>query len=230
MLSIRRAGLPAAMALGLITATAGQAGALLIDNTTSVGDMFTVNFELQVGETDNDGDMLDMGTVPLTAEIKYTVDIIDLDATGEVKFTIDITNTTILEGDGDNILAFGFFTYPELSIYNFAAGSTFLFAEEDTIFPSFQEIDICIFGQNCTGGGYKGGLEPGDSDQVMISLIGDLSGGSVMIDPSVIKFQGDRGSFKLANMQVPEPSSLAIFGIGLLGLGFLAGRRGLLTV
>ncbi len=230
MLSIRRAGLPAAMALGLITATAGQAGAFLIDGTTSVGDTFTVNFELQVGETDNDGELLDMGTVPLTAEITYTVDVIDFDAMGEVKFTIDITNTTNLEGDGDNILSFGFFTDPEVSINYFVDGLIFVYAGEDTTFPSVQEIDICIFAQNCTGGDYNDGLEPGASDQVVISLIGDLSGGSVTIDPSVIKFQGDRGSFKLVDMRVPEPGSLAIFGIGLLGLGFLAGRRGLLAV
>ncbi len=229
MLSIRRAGLPAAMALGLITATAGQAGAFLMDDMTIVNDTFLVEFELLVGATDDSdpGNTLG-GTEALTAEMLFTVDAV---SGLSVSFTVEISNTTAMDPAGaDAIHSIGFFTNPEVSINFFVAGSTFVSAEEDTIFPSFQEIDICIFSQNCTGGGYKGGLEPGDSDQVMISLIGDLSGGSVMIDPSVIKFQGDRGSFKLANMRVPEPSSLAIFGIGLLGLGFLAGRRGLLTV
>jgi hypothetical protein len=218
---IRALGLAAAIAFGLFGATAGPADAFLMDGTTNVGDTFTVNFKLLPGQVDNGGNVLG-GTNPLTASIVYTVDLIDLSATGEVQFTIDISNTTTTVLN-ENILAIGFFTNPEVAINSFTGGSTFLSAAEDTNFPSFQEIDICIFAQNCTGGAFSAGLAPGASDQIMISLVGDLSVGSLRIFPSVIKFQGDLGSFEFS--QIPEPSSLLLFFSGLLGLGYFSRRR-----
>lgn len=215
----RRTGLAVAIAFGLFTA--GPAGAFVIDGSTSVGDAFAVNFQLLPGQTDNGGNTLG-GTNPLTALITFTVDLIDLDATGEVRFTIDIANTTTTALN-ENILAFGFFTNPEVAINSFSGGSTFVVAAEDTNFPSFQNIDICIFTQNCTGGAFNSGLAPGDSDQIAISLVGDLSVGSLTIFPTVIKFQGDIGSFEFT--QIPEPSSLVLFFSGLLVLGYLGRRR-----
>ncbi len=50
-----------------------------------------------------------------------------------------------------------------------------------------------------------------------------ISVGSLRIFPSVIKFQGDLGSFEFS--QIPEPSSLLLFFSGLLALGYISRRR-----
>ena len=222
-----------AMAAGLVAGSTGQAGAFIIDGTTNVDDTFTVLFELVPGGTDNGGNTLP-GTKPLTAEIVYTVNTIDLDATGEVKFTIDIKNTSpddpAFTNDG-SITSFGLFTDPDAAVSSFMAGSTFSAFAEDTTFPSFQQIDICIFADGCAGGDYKNALAPGEMDTVMIVLGGDLSGGSLTVDPTVVKYQGDRGSYQFAGngngTTVPEAQTIYMFlvGLGLLGLVSML-RRG----
>ena len=90
ILDIKKAGLSAAVALGLVTATAGQAGAfvteVVIDGTTVVNDTFLVEFELLVGATDDNGNLLG-GTEDLTAEMLFTVDAV---SGVSVSFTVKV--------------------------------------------------------------------------------------------------------------------------------------------
>ncbi len=195
MLGIRRAGLPAAMALGLITATAGQAGAFLIDDTTNVNDTFLVEFELLVGATDDSdpGNTLG-GTEALTAEMLFTVDAV---SALSVSFTAKISNTTAVDPAGADVIhSIGFFTNPEVTLSNVTLGSVFGSVEEDPnpSLPAFAAIDICLFSGNCAGGAIYDGLQNLAMDTVMFTL--SWFSGDLTIDPSAVQFQGERGSFQ----------------------------------
>ena len=123
----------------------------------------------------------------------------------------------------DAITTIGFFTNPEVTLSGVTVGSVFTSVEEDPIpsLPGFAAIDICLFSNNCAGGPFYAGLENLAMDTVVFTL--DWAGGDLTIDPSIIKFQGERGSFEFTD--IPEPATLLLFGIGLLGLGVFARRR-----
>jgi len=216
------------MALGLIAATAGQAGAFVIDGGTSVDDTFLMNFELLVGATDDNGNTLG-GTEDLTAEMLFTVDAV---GGMSVTFTVKVSNTSLVDPAGaDAVTSIGFFTDPEVTLSVVTVGTVFTTVEEDPnpSLPGFAEIDICLFANNnCAGGDIYNGLQNLEMDTVAFTL--DWSGGALTIAPGAIKFQGERGSFEFTDsddpgFRVPEPATLLLFGIGLLGLGAVTWRR-----
>lgn len=168
----------------------------------------------------------------ISATATYTI----LDFTGtKLDLGIDIVNNS---DPSVSILAFGLNADPNPMYVEFTtqadgtvnSGSVFDTVATSTTFPGgFNPIDICVFAQNCQGGGFGRGLRSGNSDYLELSLMGEFSG-PVTISDFVMKFQGGLGSYELpgcigdcTTTSVPEPAAVALFGLGLLGLA--AARR-----
>ena len=104
----------------------------------------------------------------------------------------------------------------------------------------FGIVDFCSWaGTNCVGGGNPdNGLVEGGMDTVVLTFSGDFTGTTTFdIFPSKFKSVGTTGislepggtvditGEPPGGMEMPEPSTLALFGFGLVGLGVMMRRR-----
>lgn len=137
-------------------------------------------------------------------------------------------------GDSVRLTAFGFGITPDATGVSIDDGDFMKFASLDQNFPEFQTVEVCAFsGSVCSAA--NGGIEAGDDDRFLLTLTGTW-GSSVTLDPIAVRFAGDWSSHTFSvdepngppppppPGQIPEPSTLAIFGLGLLAL-FGARRR-----
>lgn len=226
--------LGAAAVIGAATLFPVQGQAIVIDGSSAVNDRFTIDWFVGAGHVDG----TQTTSIDLSASALFSVLELDLDADGSIKFNIDFANTTTLSGTVAlaEVTSFGIGVSPN------ATGVTFDDDDQDDFdnakildaavsFPGgFEQIDVCVYAQGCQGAALGNGLAAGASDSFMLTIAGDFSGGSLTLSPFPIKFQTSDGNFKFAGTEsnaaeVPEPASLAIVGIGLLGLGWTAGRR-----
>jgi hypothetical protein len=140
-------------------------------------------------------------------------------SSSEIQLQITVTNTTNAALH-EAVNSIGFNTNPAVTASYITTGAVFEGIGNDTNFPSYQKIEVCVFASNnCTGGAYNELLKSGASDTVKLLLAGNFgSTPSLTLSAFPIKFQGDLGSYEFGAVVTPEPSSLLLFGTGIVGV------------
>lgn len=143
----------------------------------------------------------------------------------QIEFTLNNTSPNAGQG-GDRLTSFGFGIDPNATRVQFSddadggmrrAG----FVSNGTLVSNVAGVEICGYsGSNCSGGS-NGGIWAGMSDTFRLLLDGAW-GDSVNIDPIGVRYQTGSGSISFEvppSANVPEPGPLALFLLGLIGLG-----------
>lgn len=162
-------------------------------------------------------------------------------------FDVSIKNLSFGAGT-DTLMSFGIdVVAPKLSGVSDNSGTWD--AVLNTNLPSFQKVDLCLFASNgCTGGAIGNGLNKGATAptfQLTLTTASNFQTSGIQFNsPYGSKFQnvGTLGkSYELGGcdkastacgggtppveIQVPEPGSLALVGLALLGLAVTARRK-----
>jgi hypothetical protein len=179
---------------------------------------------------------------PYNLGVSGSFDLLSLSSTSAV-LRIVLSNTSTLTGGGQivdpstvRLSSFGFGITPNVSAVAFGDGADggMINAALGSI-PTLSQIEVCAFGgPNCSGGG-NGGILVGGSDTFDLTLTGAFSGLTALtFDPLGVKFQTNLTSYEFINdgqiptdQLLPEPTSMALLGAGLLG--FAALRRKMVT-
>lgn len=152
--------------------------------------------------------------------------LIESFSASNVQLAVSISNDTVIPPSGGNagIASLGIGVSPDAAPSLLTAGNVFSnvgtgSGPQQTYPGGFKQIDLCLFSQNCSGGGQGTLLAAGDSDSLRVSLAGDFSGGQAILSDFALKWQTSFGSFEVPggpSRPIPEPTAALVFGAGIL--------------
>ncbi|MFO7994119.1 MAG: cistern family PEP-CTERM protein [Marinobacter sp.] len=207
---------------------AGGANATMISFDT-VGDTGTVHYGGNIDQTDVEG--LSASTSFELKEIKNSSFVFD----------VMVANNTNSLWEEARVSAIGFNVDPDLDSASVDGNSTW-FTVLNSQFPNqFGPLDICIKdggGTNSCQGGGGDGVEIGDSTSFLLELGFDGLPEAVTLDNFGVRWQSlvseelgygvdddEASGTGTPVSKVPEPGTLGLFGLGVLGLTLLGRRR-----
>ena len=215
------------VAIVLWASVSGSAGALVLD-TLNPSAAFTISRDVGGGSV-----LAATGSVTVTSGFGSSALVLH----------VILNNASTLNGvpytlaDNVRLTGWGFGVDPNATGVTFtdSADGGLIDATLDSL-PSLSGIEVCAWGGNNCSGGANGGIQAGSLDTFDLILAG-FWGTSVNFDPLGVKFQTGSGSFEFActgsctgggvppaEVLVPEPQTLALIGLGLLGLAMIRRR------
>lgn len=203
-------------------------------DTGDVGEEFVVTYFCASGAVC--GNATNTSDTDLSGSTTWTIDSL---SSTEAVFTIDIANDTtdgVLLSWSVQIITSNVDEEPfpdSVAITNFddggLGGDTIWSASLDTnAAGGYGTVDLCAYAaNNCAGGNQNSALIEFGTDTVVLTLYGDFTGTTTFdIFPSKWQSVGDTGiSLEPGGTLIPEPSTLALFGFGLVGLAGTMRRR-----